>query len=84
MVILSLELTRVNPGPNIFSINVKLTSTFFNSTEVWSVHHLHRSTFEFPSRVNLFGPSFVPYPALWTGLDGATRLTRSDFMLQTG
>ena len=28
MVIISLELTRVNPGRNIFSINVELTSTF--------------------------------------------------------
>ena len=28
MVILSLELTRVNPDRNIFSINVELTSTF--------------------------------------------------------
>ena len=29
MVIISLELTRVNPDRNIFSINVELTSTFF-------------------------------------------------------
>ena len=29
MVIISLELTRVNPERNIFSINVELTSTFF-------------------------------------------------------
>ena len=28
MVILSLELTRVNPDRNIFSLNVELTSTF--------------------------------------------------------
>ena len=28
-VIVSLELTRVNPDRNIFSINVELTSTFF-------------------------------------------------------
>ena len=28
MVIISLELTRVNPDRNIFLINVKLTSTF--------------------------------------------------------
>ena len=28
MVIISLELTRVNPDRNIFSINVELTSTF--------------------------------------------------------
>ena len=32
MVIISLELTRVNPDRNIFSINVELTSTFFYST----------------------------------------------------
>ena len=36
MVIISLELTRVNPDRNIFSINVELTSTFY-STEVWSI-----------------------------------------------
>ena len=29
MVIISLELTRVSPDRNIFSINVELTSTFF-------------------------------------------------------
>jgi len=29
MVIISLELTKVNPDRNIFSINVELTSTFF-------------------------------------------------------
>ena len=29
MVIISLELTRVNPDRNIFSINVELTSSFF-------------------------------------------------------
>ena len=29
MVIISLELTRVIPDGNIFSINVELTSTFF-------------------------------------------------------
>ena len=29
-------------------------------------------------------PSFVFYLALWTGLAGATRLTRSDFMLHIG
>ena len=28
MIIISLELTRVNPDRNIFSINVELTSTF--------------------------------------------------------
>ena len=33
MVIISLELTRVNPDRNIFSINVLL----FYSTEVWSI-----------------------------------------------
>ena len=36
MVIISLELTRVNPDRNIFSINVELTSTFL-LTEVWSI-----------------------------------------------
>ena len=30
IVIISLELTRVNPDRNIFSINVELTSTFFS------------------------------------------------------
>ena len=39
-----------------------------------------RSTFEFPSQVNLSGPSL--YLAL--GLAGATRLTRSDFMPHKG
>ena len=47
-----------------------------------------RSTFEFPSGVNLSGPSLYCIP--WTlgnkcrhsiGLAGATRLTRSDFRL---
>ena len=37
------------------------------------------SKFEFPSRVNHCGPSLY-----WTGLAGATRLTRSDFMLDIG
>ena len=46
------------------------------------------STFEFPSRVNLYGPSL--YCIAWTlgkksrhsiGLAGATRVTRSDFRL---
>ena len=37
IVLLSLELTRVNPDRNIFSINVELTSTFFYSTEVCSI-----------------------------------------------
>ena len=36
------------------------------------------STFEFPSRVNLFG-----LYCTWTGKAGATRLTRSDFMIHT-
>ena len=36
MVIISLELTRVNPARNIFSINVEVASTFY-STEVWSI-----------------------------------------------
>ena len=31
-----------------------------------------------------FPSQFVLYLALWTGLAGATRLTRSDFMLQKG
>ena len=40
MVIISLELTRVNPDRNIFSINVKLKSTvlFYRGL----VHHHHR------------------------------------------
>ena len=40
-----------------------------------------RSTFEFPCRVNVFRSQFALYLALWSGLAGATRLTRSDFML---
>ena len=36
MVIISLELTRLNPDRNIFSINVEEIS-FFYSTEVWSI-----------------------------------------------
>ena len=43
-----------------------------------------RSTFEFPSRVDLPGPSLYTYLAQWTRLAGATRLTRSDFMLTIG
>ena len=35
--VIMLELTRVNPDRNIFSINVELTSTCFYSTEVWSI-----------------------------------------------
>ena len=37
MVIISLKLTRVTPDRNILSINVELTSTFFYSTEIWSI-----------------------------------------------
>ena len=40
MVYISLELTRVNPDRNIFSINVKLTSTFLHCRGL--VHHHHR------------------------------------------
>ena len=39
MVIISLELTRVNPDRNIFSINVELTSTFLLDRGL--VHHHH-------------------------------------------
>ena len=39
MVIISLELTRVNPDRNIFSINVELTSTFLLYRGL--VHHHH-------------------------------------------
>jgi len=39
MVIISLELTRVNPDRNIFSINVELISTFF--TLYRGLVHLH-------------------------------------------
>ena len=42
-----------------------------------------RSTFEFPSRVNLSGPSLY-CTSPWKGLAGATRLMRSDFMLHIG
>jgi len=35
--VIMLELTRINPDRNIFSINVELTSTCFYSTEVWSI-----------------------------------------------
>ena len=41
MVIISLELTRVNPNRNIFSINVELTSTFLLYRGL--VHHHHRN-----------------------------------------
>ena len=41
MVIISLELTRVNPDRNMFSINVELTSTFFLLYR-GLVHHHHR------------------------------------------
>jgi len=40
MVIISLELTRVNPDRNIFSINVELTSAFLLYRGL--VHHHHR------------------------------------------
>jgi len=40
MVIISLELTRVNPDRNIFSINVELTYTFLLYRGL--VHHHHR------------------------------------------
>ena len=40
MDIIALELTRVNPDRNIFSINVELTSTFLLYTGL--VHHHHR------------------------------------------
>jgi len=40
MVIISLELTRVNPNRDIFSINVELTSTFILYRGL--VHHHHR------------------------------------------
>ena len=40
-----------------------------------------RSAFEFRSPVNLSGPNLLLYLALWTGLAGAIRLMRSDFML---
>ena len=36
-IIISFKLTTVNPDRNIFSINVDLISTFFYSTEVWSI-----------------------------------------------
>ena len=39
MVIISLELTRVNPDRNIFSINVELTTTFLLYRGF--VHHYH-------------------------------------------
>ena len=43
-----------------------------------------RSIFEFPSRVNLSGPSLYCIPGRWlnkAGLAGAARLTRADFRL---
>jgi len=39
MVIISLELTRVNPDRNIFSINVELTSTFLLYRGLVLHHH---------------------------------------------
>ena len=39
MVIISLELTRVNPDRNIFSINVELTSTFLLYRGLVHRHH---------------------------------------------
>ena len=39
MVIISLELTRVNPDRNIFSINVELTSTFLLYRGLVNHHH---------------------------------------------
>ena len=39
MVIISLELTKVNPDRNIFSINVELTSPFFLYRGVVLHHH---------------------------------------------
>ena len=42
------------------------------------------STFEFPSRVNLSRPSLYCTWLYEKGLAGATRLTRSDFMLHAG
>ena len=43
-----------------------------------------QSTFQFAKPGQPFRSQFVLYLALWTGLAGETRLTRSDFMLHIG
>ena len=43
-----------------------------------------RSTFEFPQPGQPFQSQFLLYLALWTGLAGAKRFSRSDFMLHKG
>ena len=70
---------KVNNFKNIFKKIIEKKNTLNSILTVRG----SRSTFEFPSRVNLSVP-FVLYLALWTGLAGATWLTRSDFMLHIG
>ena len=61
----SQELTRVNPDRNIFSINVKLTSTFY-STEVWFITITEFQSFckeqVFQSNRFLFDPMWDFFP----------------------
>ena len=83
----------LNPAQYFLSSNLRLQKIkiyFNNKLERRGIESLpqtpilstgNRSTLKFPSRVNLFRSQFVLYLALWTGLAGATRLTRSDFML---
>ena len=79
---------------SIFMYNVQCTVTQWQLKAKGPPPTGSRSTFEFPSRVNLYGPSFTlsftVSPGHWVnkaecrpsiGLAGAKRLTRSDFML---
>ena len=68
----------------IFIVFCKTTLILFFTNPVCICITDRRSTFEFPSRGQPFRSQFVLYLALWTGLTGATRLTRSDFMLHLG
>ena len=56
----------------------KTDSSEYSSLQFHPLFTCSRSTFEFPSRVNLSGLSLY---CTWTGKAGATRLTRSDFMI---
>ena len=69
--------TRININPSYYNNLIQIVQGYPYTDS--------RSTFEFPSRVNLSVPSlYCTYLALWTGLGGATKLTRSDFMLHIG
>ena len=62
MVIITLELTRVNPDRNIFSINVELTSTFLLYRGL--VHHHHRILKHFDFRGSVVENSQRDTPVL--------------------